>query len=585
MRKYIKYVLIIFMILFFLLSTSSFGTEEQYKINSYNVKINVGKNNVFEVEETITVNYPQEFYGGITMTLLKEMELTKNDGGKINKIAKVSKVQTSEEAVIQDSIDKMVIKFGNGEKAVIGNKTYSIKYTCNMGNDPYDGKDEFYFNIFNNHMNTDIYNATFEVIMPEDVDKNTLNLYSDLNNKNIEYTINGNTIKGFYIGELKAGEIVTIYMELPEGYFKTTDKKDKNLLMSLIAFSALGVLCSYLLWYKYGNDDPIVKKSKKTPPKDLNSAELGFFLKGEATNEDIITIFLSLANKGYLKVQELSEEVLFVKTKSFKVVKVKEYNGKNEYEKLFFEILFSSKNELTEQELRKILNSGIKKIEKKLESPKNVRKVFEDTGTFKGFMVLSIGILVLVLTLALPMYALYGGYGLIVSLFLVVLEMLGFAAVKSIPEYDYSKKRNLIIATALFLEFLFFISIPVAVVTQLFYFDLFYKITYCVGLICFAIILFIRKYMAKRTKFGVEILGETEGFREYLLKEKEIMKQLEKNKNYIYDMLPYVYVLGLVDEWEKMYKDLKLEKPDWYEIEEDANFETIIYFIQNLMTM
>ena len=114
MRKYIKYILIIFVILFFLLSTSSFGTEEQYKINSYNVKINVGKNNVFEVEETITVNYPQEFYGGITMTLLKEMELTKNDGGKINKIAKVSKVQTSEEAVIQDSIDKMVIKFGNG---------------------------------------------------------------------------------------------------------------------------------------------------------------------------------------------------------------------------------------------------------------------------------------------------------------------------------------------------------------------------------------------------------------------------------------------------------------------------------------
>ena len=314
MKRYIRF-LIVFIILFFMFSTQCFASEEQYKINSYNVKINVGENNVFEVEEIINVDYPQEFYGGITMTILKEMELVKKDGGEISKIAKVSNIKTSEKATISDSIDKMIIKFGSEETAVVGNKTYSIKYTCNIGKDPYENYDEFYFNIFNNNMNANIYNATFEIVMPKNFNENNLKIYSALQNNGIVYKINGNTIKGYYEGEMKSGEIVTINMNLPEGYFITNVDRDKKLLMSLIAFSVLGVFCSFLLWKKYGDDEPVVKKVVKTPPQKLNSAELGFFLKGEALKEDMLTLFLSLANKGFVKVQEIEEDVLFVKYK------------------------------------------------------------------------------------------------------------------------------------------------------------------------------------------------------------------------------------------------------------------------------
>ena len=358
-----------------------------------------------------------------------------------------------------------------------------------------------------------------------------------------------------------------------------------NLVISLIVFSILGVFCSFLLWKKYGDDDPVVKKVVKAPPQKLNSAELGFFLKGEALREDMLTLFLSLANKGYLKVKEVEDEVLFVKNKTFKVIKIKEYTGKNEYEKMFFDIMFENKDEVTENELRKIFSYRLKNLEKKLESKTNIKKIFEDTGSIKGMLVLIIGILVLLLTLALPMFAMYGPKSLIVSMFLVVLEVLAFSSVNSIPEYDYSKKRNVILGIVLFFEFLFFISIPFVSVKRLFYAELMYRVVYCVGLFCFAIIVFIRRYMAKRTKWGIELLGEVEGFKDYLLNQKEIEEKLNKNNQYIYEMLPYIYVLGLIDEWNKVYCNEKLEKPNWYELSDEFELDIILDFIENLLTM
>ena len=552
MKKCIKNIWLVFFVCFFILSINVYATEnsmpddatnclsleDMYNINSYNVKINIGENNVFEVEEAITVNYFRKYYGGIEMTISKEMELTKNDGNKVSKIAKISNIQTNVKASINDDIDKLTIKFGEKDEAVEGTKTYIVKYTCNLGKDPFIDYDEFYFYIFNNRMKKSIYNASFEIIMPKEFNEEELKIYSNYENSNIKYKVEGNKIKGFCDGELKSEESIVIDMLLPEGYFFSNEKRDKCIFISLCAFSILGVFFVFLMWKKYGDDDTVVKKKVKTPPKKLTPAELGFFLKGQALREDMLTIFLSLANKGYIKFEETEEEILFTKSKSFKVMKIKDYTEKNKYEKALFHMIFASKGEITEKELRKILNTNLKEIENKLESKENIRKVFEDTGNATGMLALSVGISVLLLTLAVPMHFLFGKTGLIISMFLVLLEVLAFCSVKAIPEYDYSKRRNFVFAIVLLIEFLFFIIIPVITVTKLFYFDLIYKIIYCIGLVCFAIIIFIRRFMAKRTKWGIELLGEVEGFREYLLNDKEIEKALEKDEKYLYEILP-----------------------------------------------
>lgn len=593
MKKYIKYVIIMCILLFFsIFAIPSFGTTEtieEYKINSYNVKINVNEDNTFDVEETITVNYPNETYGGITITLVKDLELMKYDGSKIDKFARVTNVQTNEKCSVDNSFEKLILKFGDNTESVVGNKTYVIKYTCDIGKDPFAENDEFYFNIFNNHTDVKIHNASFEIIMPKSFDKNDMNIYSSINgnvnNENIVYNVDdGKVIKGYYNGNLESGEIVTLNINLPDGYFVINNKAEMIISISLISFSVLGIILCYLLWRKYGNDDPIVKISCSKPPKGCTSAELGFFYKGESTSNDIMTILLELANKGYIKVQETFETSLFVKNRSYNIIKLKDYDGKNEYEKMFFEEIFKTKTEVSEQELNKSLNVILKKVEKKIESKKNIKKVFEDTGELKGKLVLFIGLLVLIFTLVIPMYKLYDSYGIFISIPLIIFEYLGYISIKAIPEYDFSKKRSLIFAIILFMEFIFFMTVPVAVVTRLFYFELSYNVTYFVGLVSFAVILFIRHYMSKRTKFGTEILGEILGFEEYLVSVtvEELKDELNENPLYYYEILPYAYVLGIADEWIKKFENTKINIPKWYETE-DIDFKTLNIVIQNLI--
>ena len=57
--------------------------------------------------------------------------------------------------------------------------------------------------------------------------------------------------------------------------------------------------------------------------------------------EGVISLLVYLANQGYLKIEETEEKGLLSKSKgNFKITKVKEYDGNNECEKLFFEGLF-----------------------------------------------------------------------------------------------------------------------------------------------------------------------------------------------------------------------------------------------------
>lgn len=59
-----------------------------------------------------------------------------------------------------------------------------------------------------------------------------------------------------------------------------------------------------------------------------------------------------MANKGYLKIEEFEEKVLnVIKSKQFKIIKIKEYDDDNEVEKVFLNNLFESGDEVTKKDL------------------------------------------------------------------------------------------------------------------------------------------------------------------------------------------------------------------------------------------
>lgn len=119
----------------------------------------------------------------------------------------------------------------------------------------------------------------------------------------------------------------------------------------VITMSVVFVLTAYILWIRYGKDQKMVETTEFYPPERYNSAEVNFIYNGSADEKGIISLLIYLADKGYVKIEEIERKVIFSEFKfsefkSFKITKIKEYDGNNEYEKIFFDGLFhgESKN-------------------------------------------------------------------------------------------------------------------------------------------------------------------------------------------------------------------------------------------------
>ena len=69
------------------------------------------------------------------------------------------------------------------------------------------------------------------------------------------------------------------------------------------------------------------------------------------------------------------------------------------------------------------------------------------------------------------------------------------------------------------------------------------------------------------TDYRVQMMGRLLGFKEFIeTAEKPRLEQLQTDDpQYFYKVLPYAMVFKLSDEWEDLFKDIKLEKPDWYD--------------------
>ena len=67
-----------------------------------------------------------------------------------------------------------------------------------------------------------------------------------------------------------------------------------------------------------------------------------------------MSLLIFLADRGYLKISEIETPVIFgLKTKSFSIEKLREYDGDNAVEQIFFNGLFAAaQTTVTEQELK-----------------------------------------------------------------------------------------------------------------------------------------------------------------------------------------------------------------------------------------
>ena len=559
--------------------------NSDYNLTGYKIEIQVNEDNSFFITERITVHYNVPKHG-IERLIPKRNKVVRLDGTKSSNRAKISNINvTGDKFSTYNESGNKVIRIGDPDKEITGYKDIVITYLYKIGNDKIKDFDEFYFNIVGVEWDTSISGIEFTITMPKAFDASKLGFSSgsegSTGNSKITYNVQGNVISGSYAGELGAGEALTVRLELPEGYFVVTNQSDIFVIISIV-LPILFVFIVLGMWYKYGRDDAVIETVEFYPPEGFNSAETGFLYKGEVNSNDVVSLLIYLADKGYITISEIEEKSLFSKKQGFKITKVKEYDGNNPDERAFIKGLFKSKEknqttegvqEVTLSDLKENFYTTLDVIIKNINRKENKQKIFEKSSMNKTIFVILMVAATFALITVKPVLE-YDDFA--VMIFGLIFPAIGFSFLfaalfgRAFTTITVNEKTvtsvfyRIIIGSVFGLTFglipWIIFTLPALQASPV------YMMVYIIGLICVSLMFAIDKYMLKRTPYGNEMLGKIKGFKNFLeLAEKPKLEELVmQNPAYFYNILPYTYVLGVSNKWIKKFESIAIQPPDWY---------------------
>lgn len=562
-RKIINLLFCIFT--FFLFSLNCYAND--YDITKYDVEIVVDEHNKYSIKENIDSYFNVSKHGIIRRIPLYN-NIIRQDGIRERNRVLISNVHVNEEFASSRENNNYVLKIGSADKTINGKHSYTISYDYDIGLDKNNKYDELYFNIIGTNWDTDISNVTFKITMPKEFDASKLGFsygeYGESNTDNISYDVDGNVITGSFDGTLLAGEGLNVRMELPEGYFIRKSVGSSLLECWYYIIPILGVLISYLIWKKYGKDDQVVDVVSFYPPENMNSLDVAFAKKGSVNSNDAVSLLVYLASKGYIKIVEDK------KSKSrFTIQKVKEYDGNNKEEELFFRGLFKKVwDSISSDELNESFYLTINSILTKKNSTANRKELFNSKSSNKRYILFLFMLITSSLSTIIPAL----GYKLSDVIFsIIICNLIGIVAliiVGIIYDNNCTKKG---LNSALGFAFFFVLALAVANFTiigfEYIYYDTVYLIGFILCMVCTYLIYFFYLIVTKRTEYGNKVLGEVNGFKKFLeTAEKDKLESLvHDDPSYFYNILPYAYVLGVSDAWIKQFEGIAIAPPDWYE--------------------
>lgn len=562
-RKIINLLFCIFT--FFLFSLNCYAND--YDITKYDVEIIVDEHNKYSIKENIDTYFNVSKHGIVRMIPLYN-NIIRQDGIRERNRVLISNVHVNEEFASSRENNNYVLKIGSADKTINGKHSYTISYDYDIGLDKNNKYDELYFNIIGTNWDTDISNVTFKITMPKEFDVSKLGFsygeYGESNTDNISYDVDGNVITGSFDGTLLAGEGLNVRMELPEGYFIRKSVGSSLLECWYYIIPILGVIVAYVVWKKYGKDDQVVDVVSFYPPENMNSLDVAFAKKGSVNSNDAVSLLVYLASKGYIKIVEDK------KSKSrFTIQKVKEYDGNNKEEELFFRGLFKKVwDSISSDELNESFYLTINSILTKKNSTANRKELFNSKSSNKRYILFLFMLITSSLSTIIPAL----GYKLSDVIFsIIICNLIGIVAliiVGIIYDNNCTKKG---LNSALGFAFFFVLALAVANFTiigfEYIYYDTVYLIGFILCMVCTYLIYFFYLIVTKRTEYGNKVLGEVNGFKKFLeTAEKDKLESLvHDDPSYFYNILPYAYVLGVSDAWIKQFEGIAIAPPDWYE--------------------
>ena len=426
--------------------------------------------------------------------------------------------------------------------------------------------------VIGNNFNASINTTSFEITLPKTLKNYKIEYYlndTKLDETNLNIHTEANKIIGSYDKTLEENNKLYIKVNL-------TSSRNSTLKFLNIIIPICFLIISYVIWFIFGKDHQIKNKKNHYPPKTLTALEISLIYNGTAKPEDIIYSIIELANEGYIKIVEVNN--------NYELIRVKDYNGRNNKESLLYKSIFQENSSITLTEYLEIISSKnpkynlldkitikelIKKINKIntanlniINNPKEKNKYFEQSADNKKIYLILMVAIILLLNSCTPFYELNYLYYIPISLILSIFTL--FQIIKFL-EALYKQKttiKNVVVNSLIFIIVWIIFLIPI------FQIDQSYMITYSVGIICSTLILILYYFMPKRTLYGSKQLSIIEGFKNYIIKcsNQELEQDILNNPNYIYDILPVSYITGINDILTKKINKIKISNPDWFEV-------------------
>ena len=562
--------------------------DYQYKtydlyIKNYDIEMNVGEDNRVEVKEKLDVHFNKRMHG-IYRDLILRDEVDYGGGNKVKRRAGISNIKTSEHYSTETNNGVMRIKLGDANSYVSGDKTYTLSYTYDLGEDVLSGVDDFYFTIIPGKWTVPILLANIKITMPKEFDSEKVNFWSGTwgrgDNEIFDYSVNGLEISGKTNRVILPGEMVTARVVLDEGYFvRVPAEQEKPWLWALYVIPIITAIGCFILWLIYGNDEKVEISSELYPPKDISYVDMAIIDHGNFTQGDVLGLIYMLADRGYLQIEESNKD------SSFYFTKLRDYDGDDEIEREVMNELFSKKYAPTEAKLKKedgfdssleravstklySIQTGIyRKIRPLAKSKERLAKYYEDTKmpTILACILTFIAIISLG---AILFFATRGELGL--PVYIAVFFILALYAIFiTAGAFCRGTARALVITFASIHSVITSI-IAIAIFSSTMMIEQFFvnATLTCIASIVVSVIFIL--FMPKYTNLGLQYYAKVKGY-------KNNLRDLMRNRNrsleelgneYIYSIIPYAFLFGLYYSLASKYRKLDQEKfneaPVWY---------------------
>ncbi len=557
----------------------------------FHVEAVVHANNVWDVTETITVNFLEPRHGiyrYISYDLFIDQDV-KNVKGEVEQkrlqyrtdIDFVS-VEGSEYSTDYDDSNVM-FKLGSPDYTVTGLKTYVLKYRISYPYDRNVDTDFLFHTVLPADLEDEVKHFSFVVTFDKPIAQyatSKLQVYSGAwgnkdNSLNVKVSEDGNTISG-EVSDVPARSGVTLYQKLKNGFYEGKGLEPNSPKpMQVCFYISLALLVLIGIQLIFVTRPHVTKQIEFYPPEGISSAEVGTIIDESVDDIDIASLIPWFASKGYLTIREVSEErgKKFTKKTKLELKRIKGLpSDAPKYQKTFFDVLFAKGNtcvrldKLEEQpEKMKEVHDQINNLYKGTEGDENDKSLSHTRLAYWLY-------LPLIITTTFAFLFSYPGSYCDVGLLLAIIFAwttpfaLGWFANLIFANSRYVDSTTSKVVVFIIKLVLFCIA-TITLAIFLFEEDSFMtESTFLItSILCFAITEFAGNFHIE-TPYRAQMMGKLLGLKEFIetAEKPRLESLLEDDPQYFYRLLPYALVFGISDKWAEQFKDIKMEKPSWY---------------------